>query len=298
MRVIVVGATGFVGQRVFKILHSKGIETVGTSRRRNVQSQFFSFEIGKDEIEPALDGVTNAIITASVTDYTECEVNPQALSINTVLIPKLISELLIRGIKTNYISSNTVFGGNLPWPDEYTPTSNTLNFEYALQKKKAEDVILRWAREHKYESNLQITRLTKVLDGTTKPFDSWFRFFTEKNVIKPFRDLIFAPITLEFAARQIISISKSFPGGIYHLSGRNNISYEDFCYSLARALNFDTRLIQPTNSITENVRIPFLPKFSGLSMSRTSAIARIQPQDLSSVVDYLKEQFYGLQEKI
>jgi len=294
MKVLVVGASGFVGRRILKFLQSQGIPAVGSTRQRFAQYPFFSFDLDKDDIETALTDITHAIVTASITNYKECEVNPHAPIINAVLIPQLIFKLLSRGVKTNYISSNTVFGGNIPWPNEDTATCGTLSFQYALQKKTAEDVILKLANENSLESNLQITRLTKVLDATTKPFDSWYKSFTERAIVEPFEDLIFSPITVDFAARHIVEIVLNFPGGIYHLSGKENTSYVDFCYSLAEVFHFDKNLIRSTTSTKKNIEIPFLPKFSGLGMHKTSTITRFMPQEICELVNYLKEQFHGV----
>lgn len=293
MKFLVIGASGFVGQHILKFLDSEKISSIGTARSNFTNSNLVKFQIGKDRIQPLLTEVTHAVVTASITNYNECEENTEAFGINTILIPELVDYMLKKGIHVNYISSNTVFGGSIAWPNENEPTSSSLNFEYAKQKKVAEETIISFAQNSKTSRYLQITRLTKVVGDTTAPFNQWILSLKHNTVVKPFEDLVFSPITVLYASRRIVEISLAAKPGIFHLSGRENISYKDFCGLLVKEMGFNPHLISPTTSAYEGVFIPFLPKFSGLGMQHTYRMLGISPQDKFEVVNYLKEKFSG-----
>lgn len=296
IKFIVIGASGFVGRKVLSHLENLNISSTGTARSQDLFSNLINFEIGKDEINPLVENVTHAIVPASVSNYFECETNPQAYETNVELIPELIAQLLQKHIKVNYISSNTVFGGNISWPLENETTKKDLDFEYARQKQRAERKIIESAIRLKQEDNLSITRLTKVISRIVSPFEEWHKLFSNNRPVSPFTNLIFAPITLKYAAENIVKISEN-SGGIYHLSGSENISYEEFCYLFAESFQFNKDLIHPTTSIIENVRIPFLPTFSGLGMKSTRDNLGIYPQNKQEVIDYLKGEFNEFNQK-
>ena len=291
MRVLVIGSSGFVGSRILRSLQSSGIDAIGTSRNSSNNLDCIKFDIRNYETDFRALGITHVVLSASITNYAECETNPESKLINTKLIPELVLKLLNLKISVNYISSNTVFGGNKPWPDEISEVSKELNFQYALQKQSAETYITLRAKSDNCSELLRITRLTKVVNCDVAPFPSWYVSLRNGEKVKPFSDLIFAPITLDYAALNIVEITKSDYYGIFHLSGAQNVNYYDFCLMLARKLRFDSKLISPTNSLAAGVRIPFLPEFSGLSMTRTTKLLGIIPQTIEEVVTYLEEGF-------
>ena len=285
MRFLIVGSNGFIGSELMKCLDSLGIEKIGSSladfpsnsQISGSSDVFDSYFISND--------ISHAIITSSVTDYLECENNLHAVHINTMLVPEIVVNLLLKGIKVNYVSSNTVFGGNYLWPSEKHKKNPKI--AYAEQKSTAEDKLLSTAKSLNLLDLLSITRLTKVVSREIAPFKFWLENIASQKINEPFKDLIFAPITKKFAAENLIRISIEDKSGIFHLSGEKNISYYGFCKLLYDELGISKNLINPIDSISMNIERFYFPKWSGLGMKVTSSLVGISPQPTQDVVRYL-----------
>jgi len=129
-----------------------------------------------------------------------------------------------------------------------------------------------------------IVRLTKVLAPHTPPLPHWSRDLSAGRPIHPFADLIFAPISCQFAARALVRVAEARLPGRFHLSGKENLSYADFAIQTVAAMGLPAELVQPTTAVAAGVRIAFQPRFSALGMARTEARLDIAPQPADSVV--------------
>lgn len=285
MKFLIVGSNGFIGCELMKCLEFFGIEKVGSSLANFPSNNQISGSIDKFYSQLKSSGISHAIITSSVTDYLECEKDLHAVHINTVLVPELVINLLLKGIKVNYVSSNTVFGGNYLWPSEKHKKNPKI--AYAEQKSIAEDKLLGTAKNLNMLDLLSITRMTKVVSREIAPFKFWLENISSQKINKPFKDLIFAPITKKFAAENLIRISIEDKSGIFHLSGEKNISYYGFCKLLYSEMGISKNLINPIDSTSTNIERFYFPKWSGLGMRITNSIVGISPQPTQDVVRYL-----------
>jgi dTDP-4-dehydrorhamnose reductase len=128
------------------------------------------------------------------------------------------------------------------------------------------------------------------LNPDVSPLPAWFASWNEKRAIEPFSDLIFAPMSAQFAGESLSAIGeKRIPGNL-HLSGAENVTYVDLAHALARRLKIATTLINPTTSVARGIKIPFKPTYSGLGMTRTTKLSGVKPQRLDGLVDHLCEQ--------
>lgn len=274
---LVIGADSLVGSCLIETLRERGHRVFGTTRRKETLSADRLFLDFEDPAPPALpDEIEYVHVVAAATDYTRCAVRPECHTVNTVHTPRLVEALLRRGLFVSFISSNSVFGGDRPWPDEDAP--HDARFPYAVQKSLAEEGVRRAARECAAEHRMAIVRLTKVMDASSSPLPTWLNSWQRGQTVRPFADLIFAPVSRRFAARALAVIAEKRVAGALHLSGADNITYVDFAHILVKALGVAPGLIAPTTAVAQGVDIPFKPRFSGLGMSRTTARTGIQPQ--------------------
>lgn len=287
---LVVGGDSLVGQRLVHALIQRGKIVFSTTRRRdsvNARRVYLDFESNVDFEIPR--DVSYAFIVAAATNYDRCEKDPSAHKINVILIPQLIASLLSQGIFITFISTNSVFGGRIPWPHEEAPHSPSI--PYALQKDQAEKLIRAYAAALNAELSLNIVRLTKVLDPSVPPLPNWFESWMHGETVYPFSDLIFAPLSIQFVGEALATIGEQRVPGDLHLSGADNISYVDFALSLAKAKNINPHLVVPTTATAKGIKIAFKPNFSGLGMQRTQALTGLSPQKLADVVsDLIIEQ--------
>ncbi len=283
---LIVGGDSLVGGGLVHALHKRGHFAYSSTRRKNTLNDrriYLDFESSETFIVPP--EVDYAFIVAAATNYDRCEKDPLAYKINVELIPKMISSLLKQGIFVSFISTNSVFGGERPWPQEDDP--HAPGIAYAKQKDEAEKAIYSVASELRAKERLNITRLTKILGLSTSPLPNWFDTWKRGETVPAFSDLIFAPMSVKFVGEALTILGEKRINGNLHLSGADNVSYVDFAQALAGKLGVDRRSISPTTATAMGVRIAFKPRYSGLSMTRTTELSSVLPQPLSDVVNDL-----------
>ena len=283
---LVVGGDSLVGGGLLRALRRAGHKALTTTRRRDTVTPerfFLDFESKARFRIP--QGVAYAFIVAAATNYERCETDPLAYRINVEFIPSLIESLLEQGVFVTFVSTNAVFGGERPWPgenDEHAP-----GIAYARQKSEAEQAIRAAGRRLDALDRLNIVRLTKILACVTSPLPDWLASWKRGETIYPFSDLIFSPMSAQFAGEALAVIGeKRIPGNL-HLSGAENVSYVDLATVLVERLKVSPRLISPTTAVEKSVNIPFKPRYSGLGMRRTTELTGLVPQTLEGVVNDL-----------
>jgi dTDP-4-dehydrorhamnose reductase len=227
--------------------------------------------------------VAYVFVVAAATNYERCEKDPTARQINVQSTPQFVRAALQQGAFVTFISTNSVFGGDRPWPDEDAP--HAPGIEYARQKHEAEKAVRQAAEELGSEERLNIVRLTKILSPETPPLPNWREAWRRGESIEPFSDLIFAPMSVPFVGEALARIGEVRAPGNLHLSGAENVSYSDLAVALAKRWEVDPAKIVKTTSVEKGVHIAFKPRYSGLGMSRTTKVSGILPQTLESVVE-------------
>ena len=280
---LLVGGDSLVGGGLFRALKRRGHNVLATTRRRDTldaQRVFLDFE--SEEPFRIPPGVDYAFIVAAATNYERCETDPLAFRINVELTPRLIASLLEQGVFVTFISTNSVFGGERPWPNE--DDEQAPGIAYARQKSQAERIVRAAADQLDASGRLNVVRLTKILDCRTSPLPAWFASWGRAEAVQPFSDLIFAPMSVSFVGEALATIGEERIAGNLHLSGAENVSYVDFASTLVQTLKMDPRLVSPTTAVEKGVNIAFKPRYSGLGMRRTTELTGVLPQTLADVV--------------
>jgi len=280
---LVVGADSLVGGGVMRALEARGKKAFASTRRRTtVNDRRIYLDYDDPEVPALPTGVDYAFLIAAATNYERCESDPAAWRTNVESIPRLTSVLLERGIFVTFISTNSVFGGDRPWPNEDDPQAPGI--AYARHKAEGEKAIRAAAKRLGAEERLNVVRLTKILGRDTSPLPAWFSAWERGQVVQPFSDLIFAPMSVRFVGEALATIGEKRLSGNLHLSGADNVSYVDLATTLAAKLGVDSRLIAPTTATEKGGNILFKPRYSGIGMQRTRALTGIAPQPLKGVV--------------
>jgi len=285
----VIGGDSMLGGALSNFLNENKKNVIKTSRRKDLEERVVYLDFSVESSWKNILDATDACIVGGVTDYWECKNNPEARFINEVCIPKLALYLCKNDIRVTLISSNTVFGGEKPWPnenDEHNP-----GLDYGKQKSNAEKNLLTMADKVGVRDLIKIVRFSKILDIETSPIPNWIQSWSRAEQIRAFKDLIFAPITLDYATNYLNLILESKGMGHYHVSGSKDVDYVTFAEILAESLDYSSNLVSETTSLEAGVEIPFLPKFSGLGMVNTIKTFGIEGQNINTVV---KELAYKL----
>lgn len=279
---LVVGGDSLVGGGLLRALRRRGHRALASTRRRDTLGTdrvYLDFE--SEEAFVAPQQIDYAFIVAAATNYERCETDPLAHRINVELIPRLVLSLLDQGVFVTFISTNSVFGGERPWPHEDDP--HAPGIAYARQKDEAEKIIRDGASRAGTAGRLNVVRLTKILDRQTSPLPAWFSAWSRGEAVQPFADLIFAPMSVQFVGESLATIGEKRVSGNLHLSGAENVSYVDLAIHLARAAGIDPALIEPTTAEAKGIHIAFKPRYSGLGMQRTNQLTGLQPQSIADV---------------
>lgn len=280
--VLIVGGDSFLAKELAPELSRIGFEVTCTTRKFNDKRENFIYlDLLKPNSFPKLK-FDIAILLAGIWDYQECAQNPLARQVNIDNMSVLAKQLSEQGTFVTFISSNTVFGGQRPWCNEDSPQSPL--FPYAEHKSLSEQSISEKLNDIDRFEQFNIIRLTKILGPQTSPLPNWFSSIKKEEVFTPFEDLVFAPISVQYASKYVSKIAVSKISGSFHLSGRENLNYYQFAKLLCEATNSKSSLIAPTKSLDCGVNIPFLPTYSGLGMKHTSKAFGIEPQPINDVI--------------
>lgn len=281
---LVVGGDSLVGSHTIRVLKQRGHRVLASTRRpETVGDRRVLLDFENPECFRLPEGVDYVFVIAAATNYERCETDPLARIINEEHIPRLVGNMLKQNAFVTFISTNSVFGGERPWPGENDPHDPRI--AYARQKSAGERIILEQAKLLGALDRLNITRLTKVLSRTTSPLPTWLEAWERGETIQPFADLIFAPMSTIFVGNALADIGERRIAQNLHLSGAENVNYVDLAYALAAKLGVDSRLVLPSSARKKGVHIAFKPAYSGLDMRHTTALTGIIPQSLKQVVD-------------
>ena len=286
-KILVIGGDSLVGSQLYQFLVSSGWHVRRTTRRKKPSGENWVYFDFSDPISfKNAKEYDHAFVVAAATNYERCERDPMAKVINVEFIPNAMITMMSYGVFCTYISTNAVFGGNKKWPSE--DEEHDPQIPYAIQKSESEFKLRKMASEKALLEYFNTIRLTKILDHKTPPVPGWVKTLGRGEVITPFEDLIFAPMSVQFVAQSIAKVGLTRNKGNFHLSGAENVSYVDFAREFLKIFDFDRELIKAVKSSDVGVTIAFKPKFSGLGMEKTSAVTGVIPQTLDSVVRDIK----------
>ena len=294
---LVFGADSFLGIELIRVLKAQNRKVIGTTRRKSTlsESRFF-LDLSDDNFNLNIPHDVNyAYLLAGTWNYSECEESSNAWKVNVVNMTRLAKQLLKQGVFVTFVSTNTVFGGERPWcheDDEHKPL-----FPYAQHKSASEVAIQSVAKELDAKDQLNIVRLTKILGISTSPLPNWIDTMERGDILRPFSDLSFAPISVRYTAESLAEIGRHRIAGNFHISGKNNVSYDKFSRQFADSLGFKMIEVEPTTSIKMNVNIPFKPRYSGIGMERTTKLIGLKPQTLEELMMDLATQYQSLKRK-
>lgn len=262
-RFLVIGGDGLIGRALASHLISCGFTVDATSRRR--QSNVVQFDLSKPDFD-VLDGYSHIFICAGVTNISACDNEPDfTYKINVESTASIAKYAAKGGSYLYYISSNTVFDGTTPFPDEGCNTSPIT--EYGKQKVAIESILLSLP-------TASVIRVTKILSQQVPLFGKFLSDLKAGNVVTPFCDLNLTPMSLSYLCESVYRLVKSKKTGLFHLSGEEDLTYSQLCFHLAGLMGVSKNLVQPVNRDS----VIYNPKYSGLGMNDTRKITGIRPE--------------------
>ena len=285
---MVIGADGLLGWSIAQRLRICGRQVITTSRKtRNSSDSCIYLDLSEDISSWRVPGdIDMVFFCAAITSTEKCRSNPEESRIvnvdNTVA---LASMLVQKSVSVIFPSTNLIFDGRSPYKKSDSRVCPRV--EYGRQKAAVEERLMNLG------GNSSIVRFTKILGPENELVNQWIKQLRTKTVIHPLSDIVLSPISVDFASQIMLKIADSGNDGIWQVSGKEDITYEQLGRHIARKLGVSQRYVQPTKVSDSGLRFEYVPRHTTLDMSRAESELGFACPDVWDTIDSLFETKYG-----
>ena len=285
---LVIGADSTIGSALFQDLSAALPEVYGTTRRKIADTEggmIGEFDLSVTPPFPVTCPVPKVIfICAAVTSFAACAADPLNTEIVNVNAARDIARYYMdRGSFVIFLSTSAVFDGSTKFPDEKSAPSPTT--EYGRQKALAESLMLGMDPAR---SKVAIVRLTKVFTRENAVILDFIEKLGRAEICQPFIDLVISPISINYAIAGLREIASQKTGGIFHLSGAQDITYADLAKKIAFNMGVSLNLVRPVFSAQKSANLIYKPTFPSLGMTRTESVVGIGAESLTRLLENLR----------
>jgi len=285
LKFLIVGASGFVGQAVYRYLQKNGHEVVGT-KSKSTMPGLITFDLLKHRI---LDCVTDSfftsdepvmsVICAGVPQIDRCHKERQFThEVNVVTTIKLIEELENLNSQTVFLSSNFVFDGNIGnYRDDHP--RNPIS-EYGRHKEEVERFV------EAYSPGTLVMRMDKLVGdhpNDQQMFSEWYGWIKDGKPIMCISDQSFAPTYVKDVGRAVEISCQMGLTGIYNVSNSELFSRIELAERFIKTIGIDADIISMPQS--EFGFLDFRPDKGNLDASRFTSISQIKFTPIQDVLD-------------
>lgn len=281
-RFLIIGGASMLGAHLGQGLINKGYELITTDHRERGD---FMLDLSASpdhwpDLPDELDGV---FISAAMTDQNACEKYPElAQKINVTHMSMLIDMFVAKGTHVLFPSTNLVLPCQKP--------SQSVDTEYApigaYARMKAEV-------EKKYLSNPDVTicRLAKVITLDMPLIKNWVSQLKSGQKVTALSDLIMSPVSSLYTVNILTRLLEISKGGLWQISGAQEISYYDLTLAIASYLDVDPQLVSGQTSQEAGVALASAPQHPSLDAYKLTTELSIYPQ---RVEDMVRDLLYDL----
>ena len=277
MRVLIVGASGFIGRYVSRrLVDTPGHSVFSTYNSRPAAADGASWHRVDIVDHAGLDALFVSaqpevvVNLAAMADVGTAERNPDVATAINVTATASIARLCERhSARLVFVSTEYVFDGqNGPYREDDTPAPTT---HYGLTKFEAEQAVAALA------SRWSILR-TSIVYGWPAPGRRNFvpMLLDRLRNGQPFQghtDVYRSPVYVEHLVDGIARLVEEEHTGVHHVAGADWVSMYDFALAVAREFGLDTSLVIPASDPTDD-RL-------GLDSARTTAVLGIPRRGLA-----------------
>ena len=246
-RFVVIGADSAIGSALMHRLRIDAIAAAGSTRRESFEPrEQFRLDLEGDPSMFELPGCDVLVLAAAMTRLADCRANPAAAYRINVLAPVQLAEsALRRGGFVIFLSTNQVFDGSragLRSDEAVHPRS-----VYGRLKAEAEK------RLGSLGDRVAIVRLSKTIGPHLRLFQDWQESLAAVRPIEAFTDLVMAPVSIDKVAAGIEAIGMARASGVWHLGGRQDISYFEVGRHLAGRLGAGESLVLAASAAAKGI---------------------------------------------
>ena len=284
MKIIILGANGFIGRRILNRLYPSHQVLACSFHPDILPEEGYRFETIDMLDYSAMTTLLNdfqpeVIINASalsVVDY--CELHPEeAYAMNVTAVKHLAEYSRDHSCRLIHLSTDFVFDGTSSIAYTETDAPNPVNY-YGKTKQWSEEVIGQLCTDY------AIVRV-EVVYGKPLPKQHGNIVHLVKNrlengqSIRVVSDQFRSPTWVEDIACAIEQLLSNQHQGIYHICGGETLSVAEIAYRAAKYFNLDTSLIEPITTEAMNEATP-RPTFTPMSVEKAQQELGYQPSAL------------------
>jgi len=247
-RILILGASGFIGQALYKELCGY-FRTFGTYCRDNYafnkNQHYFQYNIEEDDIFEILNIVKPTIIISAIRGNFSAQ----------IITHQHITEYIIaNNSKLIFLSSANVFDAYSKFPS-YENDKTLSHSMYGHFKIKIENMLLRLPKQY-----YAIIRLPMVF-GAQSPRIQEIKFhIKEKIPFEVFPNLIMNVTTDTKVTQQIHYLINRNKKGIFHLGSEDLVHHDDFIKEIIASLNIKNPLLKQVYTTNDDRYLAVLSK--------------------------------------
>lgn len=276
MKALVIGGDSLVGRALSEAL-AKRDHRVTPTTRQGARTGWLTLDLAA-QLPSSLPQCDVAFICAAITGFRENRESP-ALSarVNATAPVDLARRLTGEGTRVVFLSTSAVLDCQAPRMHAGRPYAP--RGAYGRNKAAAEQGLLALG------PRAMVLRLTKVLHPAEKLLRKWVAALRDGESVRAFDDHRFSPLALEHATQALIAVAEKGSGGIYQASGRDDWSYAELAYELARRLRAPRELVQPCSATSAAIPDDEITPYTSLDTSRLATLCGFAAPAAAEVLD-------------
>ncbi len=217
MKILIVGASGFVGGHLIEIARARGHEVIGTQRSAQ-RNDLVHFDLVEQRLGETFDRgwFQSAVVIAcaAIQQIDQCRQDPIASRrLNVEATERLLVDAAELGAQPVFISSSFVFSGTDASYRESAPR-RPIN-AYGEQKAATEQFL-----EENLPNSLRVRFDKTVGDRPTEKhlFSEWYGWWHKRQPLRCIADQRFAPTLVDDAALGLLLACEQQLVGTYHIA--------------------------------------------------------------------------------
>ena len=288
LKILVLGATGRLGQALLRRYHAQGLDIRGLSRAQA--------DLSKPEaLAGTLAGESFDVLinTAGITDVDYCEAHAASAFVANATAPGVLAaHCQARGARFVQLSSDYVFAGDVHSPRTEEDATRPPNV-YGQSKLQAEKAVLA-AQPH------ALVLRVSWLFGLEKPSfpDRIIREAQERLDVSAVNDKWACPTFADDLCDWMLALLRAPEArGVYHVVNAGHCTWQEYgerTLALARKIGIPVKTTQVRGHSMQGFA-PFLaqrPPFTVLDTSRFTQVTGVQPRSWEAALeDYLRQKY-------
>ena len=247
-RILVLGASGFLGNAIYKELCSY-FKTFGTFCTDNSEYQnnkhFFQYTAEEDDIIEILEAVKPSIIISAIRGNFTAQI---------IAHQHIADYLKSHRCKIIFLSSANVFDAYSKYPS-YENDKTLSNSVYGHFKIKIENLLLRLPK-----TKVAVLRLPMVFGSHSPRIKDIKTSLKEKTPIEIFPNLIMNVTTDSKVTQQVHYIINQNKYGVFHLGSKDLVHHDDFIKDIVTTLNHHKPSFKHVFTTNNDRYLAVLPK--------------------------------------